>query len=264
MSKQEIESIKKELFSLLDQLEEQQQKEFVWRCCVRALPFLSDNVSLKFWKYEDVDIDSIFNVLDLMSYGGKYIEGIITEKVSEHFNGTEEEKTKKIAKDLSWAFENAADIEDTFDQLESLEEEAHFGMPEYMEDKYPQSDDYFGSQDYHDLHGSILDAFSVVDILWASAQFFDKKKVSLQKVIEKHLASTSLKFTQAILSDLKMTIANQKPIFSIDLYQQQIETFEQAMRKIHCVRKSKHYKYCWNNNFEMNIDELKERIYYLV
>jgi len=262
-----LEPIKNEIFSLLDQLNEQQQKEFVWRSGVRSLAFISDNVSLKFW--EEVDIEPVFDILDLMSYGGKYVEEVITEKVLEEYEGTEEEIAKKIARELSLTFENAADIEYCFEQLVSFKNEADTEIPEHLQRKYHQSDDYFDSDEYYDLSGSILEAFRVIEALWTSAQFFDKKEVSLQKVVEKYLTVTaglrkSVDFAQTLLNDLKATIAHQKPTFSVNLYQKDLSNFDKAMRKIKGAEKANLYTNIWNNNFEMSVDDLMRRIYYLV
>ncbi len=261
----ELASIKKEIFDLLEQLNEQQQKEFVWRCCVRALPFLSDNVILKFW--DEVYIDPIFNVLDLMSYGGKYTEEVIIEKISENFEGTEEEKAQQIAEKIAEVFKEAAEIEDSLEQLQSLNDDAYMEIPEDMEDEYHQDDDYFDSDDYYDLHGSIISALHVVEALSISAQFFkqSKKKVSLQKIVDRHFSViagylNTVTFAQTFLNDLRATTTNQKPTFSVNLYQKPIEKFEQAMPKLYYGKETQRYKSIWNNDFKMNIGELKERI----
>jgi|GEM_PF-4897814 len=263
----ELKAIKDEIFSLLDQLDEQQQKEFTWRCCVRSLAFLSDNVSVRFW--EELFPETIFDVLDLMSYGGKHVEEVIIKKVSENHKGTEEEKAKEIAKKLSSAFEDPADIEYFHEQMKSTLDDSMMEIPEYFERKYPQSDDYFDSDDYYDLSGSISDAVIVSEAIWNGSLFFDKQKVSLQKVVEKNLAVTNnltnaTDFSKAILNDLKATIAHQKPTFSVNLYQKTMGNFDSAMRKMKLRDKANLYKGIWNNDFDMNIEDLKKRISYFI
>lgn len=267
MKKEELKAINDEIFSLLDQLDEQQQKEFTWRCCVRSLAFLSDNVNVRFW--EDLFPETLFDVLDLMSYGGKYVEEVIIKKVSENHKGTEEEKAKEIAKKLSSAFEDPSDIEYFQEQMKYTLDDSMMEIPEYLERRYPQSDDYFASDEYYDLSGSISHAVVVTEAIWNGSLFFDKQKVSLQKVVEKNLAVTNrstnaIGFANTILNDLKATIAHQKPTFSVNLYQETIKNFNSAMRKMKLKDKANLYKDIWNNDFDMNIEDLKRRISYFI
>ncbi|MGB1243556.1 MAG: hypothetical protein ACPG49_13595, partial [Chitinophagales bacterium] len=59
----------------LQKLNKDQQREFAWRCAVRALPFLGSQGNFNFWKETDCQkhLLSIFSALNTYKYTSAYI-----------------------------------------------------------------------------------------------------------------------------------------------------------------------------------------------
>jgi len=283
----ELESIKKEILSTLDQLNEQQQKDFAWRCAIRVLPALR---KFDFWK--DVDIEPIFMALDLMSYGGIYTEEIIKSQVAEEFKEMGEfdeilkeqeiEFKSRVKKTFSKA---ASSLKEIYSELKEIERDADAEIPEDMEDEYDQDDDYFDSDDYYELASDISGTVEAAQSLLNITKFFYKKKKTIQDVARQtllmayHLENSidlaayknfdenhsyyfdnPVGFATELLNDLKAITSNQKPTFSAHVYDLILKEFDTAVREIGFEHLADLYQEIINNDFGMDIEQLKERI----
>ncbi|MBE0662296.1 MAG: hypothetical protein IH597_07500 [Bacteroidales bacterium] len=222
-----LEQVRKEL----EGLTEKQQREFVWRCAVRALPFLGSNGHFDYWtkEYRQKHLFSVFNALDISNSAAACSIAAVSAPDEYHAVNT--------VVDANVVFTNAANAA----AAAAVGAAAVFATAAANAATYSikVAASYALLPAYHASKDAAYDA------AYTAACTAEIKNMG---------------FESKILDDLKKIKTNKKPLLSTSTYGIVWDNFQQALKNEGCEYWAKLYKGIFENNFEMDREELERRI----